>query len=79
MSLPEIQSQISQLPRSEQEELLRTLARQIHTGSSHQINATREDREKWVGELRQLRESLATGIQGTPLSDILDDLRADQA
>ncbi len=83
MSLPEIQSLISQLPRSERESLLRLLGQQLADEAqgerpSENSQAAKVERSQWLDELRQLRESVATGTQGTPLSEILDDLRADR-
>ena len=37
--------------------------------------AWREDREKWMRELDQIRERGRTGVTGTPLQQIFDDLR----
>lgn len=84
MSLPEIQSLISQLPRSDRETLLRMLGEQLADEAQagrlpENPQATRVDRSQWVSELRQLRETVTTGAIGTPLSEILDDLCADRA
>ena len=84
MSLPEIQLLISQLPRSERETLLRLLGQQLadEAQGSHlpeNPQAAKVERSRWLDELRQLRESVATGTQGAPLSEILDDLRADRS
>ncbi len=83
MSLPEIQSLISQLPRSERETLLRLLGQQLADEAQggrlpENSQAAKVERSQWLDELRQLRESVTTGTQGTPLSEILDDLRADR-
>ena len=83
MSLPEIQSLISQLPRSECETLLRLLGQQLADEAQggrlpENSLAAKVERSQWLDELRQLRESVTTGTQGTPLSEILDDLRADR-
>lgn len=83
MSLPEIQSLISQLPRSERETLLRVLGQQLADEAqgvrpAANPQATTANRSQWLEELRQLREGVATGVHGTPLSEILDDLRADR-
>lgn len=84
MSLPEIQSLISQLPRSDRETLLRLLGEQLaveaQTGRlPENPQAPKVERSQWVGELRQLRESVTVGTDGTPLSEILEELRADRA
>ncbi len=78
MSLPEIQSLISQLPRSERETLLRLLGQQLADEAQggrlpENSEAPKVERSQWLDELRQLRESVTTGTQGTPLSEILDD------
>ncbi len=83
MSLPEIQSLISQLPRSERETLLRLLGQQLADEAQggrlpENSQTAKVERSQWLDELRQLRESVTTGTQGTPLSEILDDLRADR-
>lgn len=82
MSLPEIQSLISQLPQSEQEELLRSLADKL--GAAPAIdNAARSsppkaiDRDKWIAKLDRLR-SLTDGKNLRPTQEILDELRADR-
>ena len=84
MSLPEIQSLISQLPRSERETLLRMIGQQLADEAQggrlpENSQAAKVERSQWLDELRQLRESVTTGIQGTPLSEILDDVRANRA
>ena len=82
MSLPEIQSLISQLPRSEQEELLRSLAGKLsaapaldNTGRSSSPKAI--DRDKWIAKLKRL-QSLTDGKGLRPTQEILDELRADR-
>ena len=45
---------------------------------SENQQSTAVDRSQWIEDLRQLRESLTTGAHGTPLPEILDDLRADR-
>ena len=84
MSLPEIQSLISQLPRSERETLLRLLGQQLADEAQggrlpENSQAAKVERSQWLHELRQLRESVTTGTQGTPLPEILDDLLANRA
>ncbi len=78
MSLQELQSSISQLPRADRESLLRYLGQQLADEVSGPRSSTIVvDRSQWVEELRQLRERVATGQSGTPLTEILDDLRAE--
>lgn len=81
MSLPEIQSLTSQLPRSERETLLRLLGQQLadeaHGGHlPENPQAAKVEWLQWLDKLRQLREGATTGTQGTPLFEILDELRA---
>ena len=75
MSLPEIRSLISQLPRAEQEELLRALASELRPDSSHRASVI--DREAWVKKLEQL-QSLTAAKKLRPSQEILDELRADR-
>ena len=75
MSLPEIQSLISQLPRVEQEELLRALAGELRSNASHREPVI--DREAWVKKLEQL-QSLTAAKRLRPSQEILDELRADR-
>ena len=78
MSLQELQSSIFQLPRADRESLLRFLGQQLADEvSGPRSSMAVADRSQWVTELRQLRESVATGHSGTPLAEILDDLRAE--
>ena len=82
MNLTELQSSISQLPRSERETLLRFLGQQLAdeaqgVRASENPQAMTLERSRWIEDLRQLREGVATGVHGTPLAEILDDLRAD--
>ena len=84
MSLKELQSSISQLPRSERETLLRFLGQQLanetqDVRASENPQAMTLERSRWVEDMRQLREGVATGVHGAPLAEILDDLRADRA
>ena len=78
MSLQELQSSISQLPRADRESLLRFLGQQLADEvSGPRSSTTVVDRSEWLEELRQLRERVATGYSGTPLAEVLDDLRAE--
>ena len=83
MSLKELQTSISQLPRPDRESLLRLLGQQLADEAqgvrpSENQQSTAVDRSQWLEDLRQLRESVTTGAHGTPLSEILDDLRGDR-
>jgi hypothetical protein len=46
-------------------------------GGSSRVDATlwRKDREEWLRELDEIRERGKTGISGTPLQQIFDDIR----
>ena len=84
MSLKELQTSISQLPRPDRETLLRFLGQQLAeetqgTRPAEHPQAVTLERSQWLEDLRQLRESVTTGSHGTPLSEILDDHRADRA
>jgi hypothetical protein len=83
MNLTELQSSISQLPRSERETLLRFLGQQLAdeaqgVRASENSQALTLERTRWLEDLRQLREGVATGVHGASLAEILDDLRADR-
>ena len=78
MSLQDLQSSISQLPRADRESLLRFLGQQLaDEASGPRSSMAVVDRSQWVEELRQLRERVTTGHSGTPLAEVLDDLRAE--
>ena len=82
MSLSEIQLLISQLPRSEQEDLLRALARELQAKTSQAPSRTPHsglatDREEWLKKLVQL-QSLTASKTLRPSQEILDELRADR-
>jgi prevent-host-death family protein len=48
------------------------------TGVSQSGKASKADYEKWLNELADLRESLATGKTSPTTDEILDDLRSDR-
>ena len=82
MSLPEIESLVAQLPRPEQEELLRSLAQKlnamptpVNTGRSSAPKVI--DRDKWVAKLKQL-QTLTDSKGLRPTQEILDELREDR-
>ena len=82
MSMSEIHSLISQLPRLEQEELLRTLARELRpvppqATVSASLPGKTIDREEWVRKLEQL-QSLTAGKKLRPSEEILNEIRADR-
>jgi len=80
-TLAEIASAVDALPRPEQETLLRHLARRLAgaTAGLATSDAEVQRRQRWLEELRQLRERNATGISGAPLQQVMDELRAERA
>jgi hypothetical protein len=77
-TLAEIESAVDALPRPEQETLLQHLARRL-AAATHGPATDAQRRQRWLGELRQLRERNATGRKGAPLQQVMDELRADRA
>ncbi|MFM9962546.1 MAG: hypothetical protein ACKV2Q_15145 [Planctomycetaceae bacterium] len=78
MSLQELQLSIAGLPRADRESLLRFLGRQLSEEANEAPSAVVvEDRSQWVSELRELRERVATDQPGRPLSQVIDELRAE--
>ena len=82
MSLREIETLVAQLPRPEQEELLRSLAQKLKTVPSSENNSQASspkmiDRDKWVAKLQRL-QSLTDGLNLRPSQEILDELREDR-
>ena len=82
MSLREIESLVAQLPRPEQEELLRSLAQKLKTAPSSENSGPASspkviDREKWLAKLKRL-QSLTDGLGLRPSQEILDELREDR-
>ena len=82
MSLREIESLVAQLPRPEQEELLRSLAQKLKTAPSSENSSPASlpkviDREKWLAKLKRL-QSLTDGLGLRPSQEILDELREDR-
>ena len=75
----EIESAVDALPRPEKLSLLNRLSRQLASDEPQPaFNAEEVERRRaWLAELRELREKSATGKQGIPLQQLLDELRAD--
>ena len=78
MSLLEIRSLISQLPRADQEELLRDLACDLRAATLPATPRTPViDRAAWVQKLEQL-QFLTASKSLRDSQEILDELRADR-
>ena len=80
-TLTEIESAVETLPRPEQETLLRHLTHRLLAPAerSGAGDTARDERRRWLAELRLLREGNATGRMGAPLQQVMDELRADPA
>ena len=76
-TLAEIESAVDALPRPEQVTLLQYLTRRLAgaVSGSATRDADAQRRQRWLEELRQLRERNATGRRGAPLQQVLDELR----
>lgn len=80
-TLAEIESAVDALPRPEQETLLQYLARRLAGATPGAVtgDADVQRRQRWLEELRQLRERNATGRAGAPLQQVMDELREERA
>lgn len=78
-TLAEIESAVNALPRPEQETLFQHLAHKLTgTPTSLQLGkAEMVQRQRWLAELRQLRERNASSQTGAPLQQVMDDLRGE--
>jgi hypothetical protein len=76
-TLSEIEAAVDQLPHPEQEILLERLARKLGARPSTP-DGSREQRERWLQKLDQLRNRGSTAKTGVPLQEILDDIRAER-
>ena len=75
-TLLEIESAVTSLPASQQRALLAWLQSVVETGP--QPTAQRKTRrEVWLRKLAERRQRGVTGKAGTPLQQIMDDLRGD--
>jgi hypothetical protein len=75
--LSEIEAAVNQLPHPEQEILLEHLTRKL--GARPLVaEGTRGQRERWLQKLDWLRARGSTGKMGSPLQEILDDMRAER-
>ena len=72
----EIESAVTSLPASQQVSLLAWL-QSLVAKRTGQASTPRADREAWLQRLAERRERGRTGTNGTPLQQIMDDLRGD--
>ncbi|HYR58676.1 MAG TPA: hypothetical protein VEO95_08610 [Chthoniobacteraceae bacterium] len=79
MSFAEVQKQAAALSPEERIELTRflTTLRAEDSGRERGSHAKRPDRKAWLEQLRRVRDAQAGG--GTPLQELLDELREDRA
>ncbi len=82
MSLQEIESLVAELPRNEQEQLLRSLASKLDAASTSRRSkpstaVTPMDRTQWLKRLEQRREQMPLLPPGSTQA-ILDQLREDR-
>ncbi len=76
-TLVEIESAVANLPQQEQWSLLEWLQSRLPGKREVQVNSL-EDRKQWLAELAELRARTSTGKVGTPLQEIMDDIREDR-
>lgn len=77
-TIAEIEAAVERLPRPEQESLLAYLAHKLGTRTVP-ANAPQTQRETWLQQLDRLRErGAALAQRGTPLQEVLDDIRAER-
>ena len=76
-TLVEIEEAVETLPRVEQETLWQHLSHRLFNPSGKADDAAR--RKVWLEKLRQIRERNETGRSGTPLQQVMDELREDRA
>ena len=74
-TLLEIENAVTSLPGPEQRSLLVWLQSLVATQTSPPPRQSR--REVWLNKLAERRERSITGKLGTPLQQIMDDLRGD--
>ncbi len=75
-TLTDIESVVTSLPPSQQRSLLVWLQSVVATNPVQDAEP-RAAREEWLQRLQARRERGRTGKAGTPLQQILDDLRGD--
>jgi hypothetical protein len=76
-TLAEIESAVDTLPRPDQVTLLDYLTRRLAKSTPGTVagDAEMRQRQRWLEELRQVRERNATGRMGAPLQQVMDELR----
>ena len=77
-TLAEIEQAVESLPRPEQETLWQHLSHRLFTSPRTTLEES-EQRQNWLAELRAVRERNATGKVGTPLQQVMDELREERA
>lgn len=77
-TLAEIESAVDALPHPEQVTLLQYLTRRLSNSIIGTLpgDAEMQRRQRWLEELRQLRERNVSGRAGAPLQQVMDDLRS---
>ena len=78
-TLLQIESAVADLPRPEQWSLLAWLRGQLEEPTKPlRPSRTQAELIQWMSELAVLREQTHTGTAGTPLQEIMNDLREDR-
>jgi hypothetical protein len=75
-TLTEIESAVASLPPSQQRTLL-TWLQSLVTASARPAGSDNARREAWLQRLAERRQRGMTGRTGTPLQQIMDDLRGE--
>lgn len=77
-TLAEIEQAVETLPRPDQEMLWQHLSHRLFTQADGLSQGSAERRRMWLEELRQVRNQNVTGKTGTPLQQVMDDLREER-
>jgi hypothetical protein len=76
-TLAEIESVIANLPPQDQLSLFEWLQSRVPSKLAGTIKSS-DDRKQWLAELAELRTLTQTGKLGTPLQQIMEDLREER-
>ena len=76
-TLVEIESAVANLPTQEQWFLLEWLQGRLR-GSRSEPKRPLEDRKEWLAELAAVRARGTTGTSGSPIQEIMDEIREDR-